>query len=376
MATDGVFVFAGGGTGGHLFPGIAVATALRRLRPDAGVLFLCTPRGLDAELLAPAGFEHLPQRVRPLPRQPWNWPGFLYHWYAAVADAARVIRGRRVSAVLGLGGYAAGPAVVAARRAGVPTAILNPDAIPGRANLRLARDADLVVAQWECSKRCFPPGTDCRALGCPIRVEFAELPAQHARARLGLDPQRPTLVVTGASQGARTVNQAMSAVWPELRADYPDWQLLHLSGATDEAATRDAYARCGAPATVVAFTHEMHVALSAADLVVSRAGASTLAELTLLGRPSVLLPYPYHKDRHQHANGQVLADAGAAVLLEDRKDADLNRDPLRAALAPLMGDPARRERMAQAARTLARPDAAARVADWLSQHAPSTARSA
>ncbi len=369
MATDGAFIFAGGGTGGHLFPGIAVAAALRGILPGAPVLFLCTTRALDATLLDPTGFERMAQSVRPFPAAPWEWPAFAFHWYASVRRAARVLRQRRAAAVLGLGGYAAGPAVVAARESGVPAAILNPDAIPGRANLRLARCAELVVAQWDGSQQYFPPGTHVRALGCPIRVGFDELDAGVARARLGLDPHRPVLVVTGASQGARTINQAMNAVWPELRAAFPDWQLLHLSGSADEHVTRAAYAAAGAPATVLAFTHDMHVALSAAELVVSRAGASTLAELTRLGRPAVLLPYPYHRDRHQHANAQVLADAGAAVLLEDRKDAALNREPLRSALVSILGDPARMRRMADAARALARPDAAVQVARWLVERA-------
>lgn len=374
MATDGVFFFAGGGTGGHLFPGIAVATMLRRRRPNAKMVFLCTGRALDAELLGPTGFERIAQSVRPLPGAPWGWAGFLFHWYRSVARATKLIRERGAQAVLGLGGYAAGPAVVAAHRLGVPTAILNPDAIPGRANLRLGRCAELVVAQWECSRRFFSSDTECRALGCPIRAEFTAVESSQARRHFGLDAARPTLVVTGASQGARTVNQAVTAVWPALHGVFPEWQILHLSGAADEQATRAAYAAAGAPATVAAFTHEMHVALSAADVVVSRAGASTLAELSLLGKPSVLLPYPYHKDRHQHANAQVLVEAGAARVLEDRRDPALNRGPLLGVLREIMSDEDLRGRMASGARTLARPNAAADVAVWLEARASDRAR--
>jgi UDP-N-acetylglucosamine--N-acetylmuramyl-(pentapeptide) pyrophosphoryl-undecaprenol N-acetylglucosamine transferase len=172
------------------------------------------------------------------------------------------------------------------------------------------------------------------------------------------------LLVTGASQGARTVNRVMQRVWPEFAGRHPEWQLLHLSGPLDEEETRRAYADAGAVAHVLAFTHEMWLALAAADAVVSRAGASTLAELTALGLPAVLLPYPYHRDRHQHANARVLVDAGAAVMVEDRLEPELNRGPVTEALER-MADPAVRERMAGASRGLGRSDAAERVAEWM-----------
>ncbi len=433
------FLFAGGGTGGHLFPGIAVAHALREIEPDAEILFLTTSRPLDAELLDPTPFERIPQTVRPLPSpaKPWRWPGFLLHWRKSVAQAAAIIRERRPAGVLGLGGYAAGPAVVAGRRLGVRTAILNPDAIPGHANRRLARYADVVVLQWDVSRRHFPPDVRCETLGCPIRETFAAvlpsghggplhstlpsghggplhstLPSGHggplhskgkapsgaglraresesgsgagitasestsdvadvdpivrsARAHFGLRVDRPVLLVTGASQGARTVNQAMQAVWPALAREHPDWQLLHLTGSADEAPARSAYESAGAAATVLAFTHDMHLALAAADVVVSRAGASTLAELTALGKPSILLPYPYHRDRHQHANGQVLVDAGAAIMLEDLRDPAANRGPLSVALRRLLGDAVARNEMRVKAAAIGKPGAARAVAQLL-----------
>jgi UDP-N-acetylglucosamine--N-acetylmuramyl-(pentapeptide) pyrophosphoryl-undecaprenol N-acetylglucosamine transferase len=266
--------------------------------------------------------------------------------------------------VLGLGGYAAGPAVVAARSLGIRTAILNPDAIPGRANRYLAKCADVVVLQWEQSQRHFPPNTDCRAFGCPIRKEFVTAERAEGCRQFELDPNRPTLLVTGASQGARTINRAMCHVWPEFVAQHADWQLLHLSGPRDEQESRAAYAAADVPAHVLPFTHEMHLALAAADIVVSRAGASTLAELTVLGKPSILLPYPYHRDRHQHANAQVLVDAGAAIVLEDQLDPAANAGPLLEALSRL-ADAGVREPMARAARGLARPNAAHDVAKWL-----------
>ena len=158
----------------------------------------------------------------------------------------------------------------------------------------------------------------------------------------------------------------MARVWPRFVAQHPEWQLLHLTGKADEQTVSNAYESAGAAAVVLDFTHEMAAALAAADVVVSRAGASTLAELTALGKPSVLLPYPYHRDRHQHANARVLVDGRAAIMLEDQRDAQANEGPLLDALERL-ADPQRREAMAVAAKRIALPNAATAVARWLAQ---------
>lgn len=358
------YVFAGGGTGGHLYPGLAVAAAVREREPDARITFLTTMRPLDKELLGQTDFAQIEQLVQPLTTNPFRFPAFWWSWRRSVRAARAFLNERRPRAVLGLGGYAAGPPVVAARALGIRTAILNQDALPGRANRYLACHADLVVLQWEASRAHFPEDTNCEMLGCPIRREFVGASREKGRARFGLDPKRPLLVVTGASQGARTVNRVMQRVWPEFAARHPEWQLLHLSGPLDEDETRAAYADAGVEAKVLAFTHEMWLALAGADAVVSRAGASTLAELTTLGLPAVLLPYPYHRDRHQHANARVLVDAGAALLVEDQLEPQLNRGPVLAALERL-ADSGTRESMARAARELGRTDAAERVSAWM-----------
>lgn len=357
------YIFAGGGTGGHLFPGIAVASELRRRRPDAVITFLTTTRDLDATLLSQADFAQITQPVRPFTVHPLRMPGFWINWRRAVRAATDLMKDSRPDAVLGLGGYAAGPAVVAARSLGVRTAILNPDAVPGIANRYLARYADVVVLQWDVSREHFSSRVECRTLGCPIREMFLNADRAAGRRAFGLDPDRPVLLVTGASQGARTVNRVMQRVWPEFVAEHGEWQLLHLSGPLDEEETKEAYRNIGG-VVVRAFVHEMWLALAAADAVVSRAGASTLAELTALGLPSVLLPYPYHRDKHQHANANVLVDAGAAMLVDDLIDTERNRGPVLAALRRL-ADQETRESMAAAARTLARPTAAADVAKWM-----------
>jgi UDP-N-acetylglucosamine--N-acetylmuramyl-(pentapeptide) pyrophosphoryl-undecaprenol N-acetylglucosamine transferase len=362
--SSGHYVLAGGGTGGHLFPGLAVADALRRREPDAAITFFTTCRLLDRELLGRTEYGQVEQPVRPLTLKPWRWPAFWWAWSRSLAAAEAFLREKQVCAVLGLGGYAAGPPVVAARGLGIRTAILNPDAIPGRANRYLARRVDLVALQWDVSRRCFPAGANCRVLGCPIRAEFAAADRAASCRRFGLEAGRPTLLVTGASQGARSVNKTIQCVWPEFARGHPDWQLLHLTGQPDEQETRAAYAAARVPATVLAFTHEMPLALAAADVVVSRAGASTLAEIAALGKPAVLMPYPYHRDQHQRVNAQVLVDAGAAVLIDDQRSAAVNRGPLLAALERLAAADVRQS-MGAAAKGLGRVRAADELAAWL-----------
>lgn len=372
---DSNYFFAGGGTGGHLYPGLAVAAALRRVQPDARITFLTTNRKLDRELLSRVEYTQIEQSVQPFNQRPWRWPAFWLAWRTSVGTAKRLCHERQPRAVLGLGGYAAGPAVIAAKSLGIRTAILNPDAIPGRANRFLSKRADLVVQQWDVSARYFRAGVPCQTLGCPIRAEFGEAarsPAAFAelgRRQFGLAANRRVLLVTGASQGARSVNEAVQRVWPEFLRNHPEWQVLHLTGTADEAAARLVYEASGVPresVRVVGFTHEMWLAIVAADAVVSRAGASTLGELTALGKPSILLPYPFIRDKHQHVNAQVLVDSGAAILIDDQKDAELNAGPLMAALEE-MSKAATRDRMARAAKELARPDAADAVARWLTQ---------
>lgn len=362
------FVFAGGGTGGHLFPGLAVADALRALCPVAKITFLTTDRALDRDLLSKTEYRQIEQRVRPFTAAPVAFLRFAWAWYASRRDAAQRLREIRPSAVLGLGGYAAGPAVVEARRLGIRSAILNPDAIPGRANRVLARRCDLVVQQWDASTSHFPATAKVKTWGCPIRADFANAVStalnDDSWRRFGLEPRKRTLLVTGASQGARTINRAMHDVWPRFFRVNDDWQLLHLSGALDVDETRSAYEKAGVPAQVLAFTHEMAAAIAIADVVVSRAGASTLAELTTLGKPSILLPYPFHKDMHQTANARVLVDEGAAILVDDLRDPAANAGPLLAAMNHYAESQARAS-AAGAAKRLARPDAAQHVAQWL-----------
>lgn len=360
-----LIVLAGGGTGGHLCPAVAVAEELGRLAPEVDVEFHVTDRPIDRRILGDYDWTVVTQSVRPLSMRPWHWPAFWWQWRASVGRARDRMKRRRPTVVVGTGGYAAGPPIDAAHRLGIPTALLNPDLSPGRANRHLGSRVDAVFCQWEETAKSFPHVPLVLATGCPVRRAFLDVDRGKAREAFGLDPAKQTLLVTGASQGARTVNQAVVALLDDLSELADRWQVLHLTGQHDFDQVRKAYAERLESAVVLAFTDQMSMAIGAADLVVSRGGASTLAELTAVGRPSVLFPYPYHHDMHQAENAEVLSRADAAVALIDKIDPTANSEQLGPILRDLMGYPERLERMGAAAGKIGRPDAAATIARHL-----------
>ena len=368
MQKEPTILFAGGGTGGHLYPGISVALAMREKWPDAKCIFLCTTREIDSIILKPTGFEFIPQPIVPPVRTIAGLMKFWKSWRETKDLVKKVIREHKPAAAIGLGGYAAGVAVKIAALKKIPTAILNPDVIPGAANQYLMKYSSAVCCGFE-QTRAHVTGDKAgklRITGCPIRPEIRNLPDRSAATkRLGLEPKLLTLVITGASQGAQTVNEAILAVLPELRLQ--GWQILHLAGRDHALSVKQAYREGATPAAVIDFTPDMADVFAAADLVVSRSGASTCAELTACGVASILMPYPFHRDMHQRANAKVLADAGAAVLVDDEKDQKKNAAKLRPVLEPLLYDATRRQAMAKAARSIGRPDAAERVAEVIAQ---------
>lgn len=354
-------ILAGGGTGGHLYPGIAVAEALQAVLPHAKPLFLCTTREIDAVILKPAGFEFIPQPIVP-PRFA-DVLKFFLTWRETRALVADVLSDRKPAVVVGLGGYAAGTAVKMASRKKIPTAILNPDVIPGKANRYLMPHCRLICCQFEQSIPIIAPEhrAKVKVTGCPIRKDIGRLPPRaEAAVRLGIDPHLQTLVVTGASQGAVTVNDAMIALAPDLKLQ--GWQILHLAGQKHGEKVRAGYRAKNISVRVIDFTPAMADVWAVADLTVSRSGASSCAELTACGLPSVLMPYPFHEDLHQRANAKVLADAGAAVLMDDEKDATKNSQKLRPILESLLYDAPQRQKMSAAAKHLSHPNAAEAVA--------------
>lgn len=350
-------VFAGGGTGGHLFPAIAVAEALTESYPDLRITFFGTHRPIDARILGETNYELVQQTLPALSLRPWRWPGMLLGYSSATRACRARFTTDRPGVVVGTGGLGSVPALREAHRLGIPTALINPDVIPGKANRHLAPMADVVFVQWPEAGKHLPAGVELITTGCPTRAAFGSVSRIEALKRFGLDASRRTLLVTGASQGARTVNQAVLTNLDFL-AEQRDWQVLHLSGDADYDQVRQAYEQRSVGATVLPFTPHMAAALDCADLVITRGGASTLAEITAVGVASIIFPYPFHRDRHQEANGRCLVRDGAAAMVIDRIDPNTNGPALRELLERLMGDDQKRQAMADAARSVGRPDAA------------------
>jgi UDP-N-acetylglucosamine--N-acetylmuramyl-(pentapeptide) pyrophosphoryl-undecaprenol N-acetylglucosamine transferase len=373
MPEPTTILLAGGGTGGHLYPGIAVAEALRELAPHVKPIFLCTEREIDRVILSPTGFEFIPQPIVPWKKSISGTLRFARHFGETWDLVRKVLKEHKPAAVLGLGGYAAGLAVKLAARKKIPTALLNPDVIPGEANRLLIKQAAAVCCQFQQTAEHVDPAQHCKlkVTGCPIRSQIRHLPPRESAAgRLSLDPMLNTLVVTGASLGAQTINEAVLTMLGGVTLR--GWQILHLSGRDHAGAVRAGYRELHVPAVVIDFTPAMADIWSIADLAISRSGASSCAELTACGVPSILFPYPFHRDFHQRANAGVLADGGAAILLDDEKDAKKNAAKLRPAVESLLYDVTRRRNMSEAARKLGKPEAADNVARLVSDMAGGT----
>ena len=351
-----VVAFAGGGSGGHLYPALSVARAMQDAYPGLRIVFLTSQRAIDARVLEGEDVRWVAQPIRPLRAQPWTWPGIGSSWRQSTLLCRSVFEELRPAVVFASGGFASVPAVGVARKMGIPIALFNPDAIPGRASRYLANKADRIFVQWATTAEHFRCSTPVRVTGCPVRADFFTASRELGLRSFGLDASKRTLLVTGASQGARAVNDMILAAHGELGA-ISGWQILHLTGERDYERVAAAHNANGLTGRVLAYTDQMPAALAVADLVVARAGASSLAELTAAGRASILVPYPHHRDRHQTANAEQLAHANAARIVEETGTASDDSTFVRV-LFGLMDDQAQREQMGRAAARLGKPDAA------------------
>src|SRR5262245_35430555 len=346
-------LIAAGGTGGHLFPGLAVADELKRRDSALRVVFAGTPRGLETRLVPRAGYELELLPVLPLNAVgPWRMARGLGALPGALVRALALVRRLRPAAVLGVGGYAGGPVCLAAALCGVRTVILEPNARPGFTNRVLRPLVSQAACAYEEARRAF--GARGVLTGNPVRGGFASLPRKDHRPPL-------TLLAFGGSQGSRVLNEALLAALPLLPG--PDeLRIVHQTGDAMRAAVAAGYAAAGRPAEVAAFLDDMEARFSSADLVLSRSGATTCAELTAAGKAALLVPFARAADDHQRLNARALAAAGAAQMLEER---ELSGARLAQAVTELVAHPERLAAMEDAARGLGRADAAARVADLL-----------
>lgn len=362
-AQERAFLFAGGGTGGHLFPALAVHEQLRERLGDVHALYLCSNRAIDREILEREGVEFLQTGAAPFGVRPRRLVRFVTSWGPTVREGRAAISGLKAAHdrvdVIAAGGFVAAPIVQAARAERVPVTMLNLDAIPGKANRWIGRHATRVFTTAHVEKQAWdeiPPIVRASAR--------STLPVGEARSAFGLDADKRTLLVTGGSQGARSINELLAAYARAPSHPLEGWQVIHQAGRVDLDPIRESYAKAGVRAHVVEFIPNIGEAWRAADCAISRAGAGSVAEAWANQVPCLFMPYPYHRDHHQMRNAMPLRQAGGAIIETDHADAGRNLSSMRSSLSSILDEPSV-SRMKAALEELGPADGAARVADAL-----------
>jgi UDP-N-acetylglucosamine--N-acetylmuramyl-(pentapeptide) pyrophosphoryl-undecaprenol N-acetylglucosamine transferase len=343
-------ILAGGGTGGHVIPALAIAQELQK-QYGAEVLFIGTARGIENRLVPSAGFPLRLVEVGALNRVSLATRlKTLFDLPSAVWESRRILSEFRADVVIGVGGYASGPAMLAAVLSRISTLAFEPNVVPGFANRVIGRAVSAAAVHFPETARYF---RNPEVTGVPVRQAFFEI------AGKSVNNPKPTLLVFGGSQGAHAINQVLIDSVDALRARVPEIHVVHQTGERDYNDAQAAYARLGGSVEVHRFIDDMPAFFARADLLACRSGASTVAEITAAGKPAVFVPFPRAADDHQKRNAEALERAGAAVMLEE---ASLDRENLVETVGSLLGDKARLEQMGEAAHKLSHPNAARDIA--------------
>ena len=344
----GALVFAGGGTGGHLFPGLAMAAEFERRSPGVAIHFIGSGRGLEAKVLQDKGYGCLKIPSAGLTdKKGLGKVRAAFRTFRGVFRSFFLLLKIKPALVIGLGGYSSGPVGLAARLLGIPLALQEQNVAPGLTNRLLGRWARLILCSWEQTAAHFR-ADQVRLVGNPVRPEFLDCTRPVGEGE-------PHILITGGSQGAHKLNETAPEAFAALSRFRDRIRVTHQTGERDEESVAERYRQLGIAGLVSAFIPDMAKAMCDADLVVSRAGATSLAELAVLGRGTVLVPYPFASHGHQEQNARVWEEAGAGrVVLES----ELTADRLASILEELLSEPGKIRRMAEIARSLGRPHAA------------------
>jgi UDP-N-acetylglucosamine--N-acetylmuramyl-(pentapeptide) pyrophosphoryl-undecaprenol N-acetylglucosamine transferase len=348
-------VIAGGGTGGHVIPALAIAQQLKK-QFAAEVLFIGTARGIETRLVPQAGFPLELIKVGALKNVSLlTRAKTMFDLPRALWASGRMLSGFDPDVVIGVGGYASGPAMLAAIRRRIPTLAFEPNVVPGFANRLVAHWVSAAAVHFEETCEYFH---NCRVTGVPVRQAFFEMPPNLLLSR------RPTLLVFGGSQGARAINQAMIESLGGLKQRIPGIHIIHQTGQRDYDNVLSAYQRSGISGEVHKFIDDMPGTFARADLLVCRSGASTVGEITAAGKPAIFVPFPHAADDHQNVNARALERAGAAVVVEE---SNLGAAYLVDTIFALLADPNRLQSMSAAAKSLAHPKALEEIAAMVKQ---------
>jgi len=360
------FLFAGGGTGGHVYPAIALAEQIVKLEPGAKIHFLCSTRSIDVRILSKTDFEYTQLPAKGFSAQPGRLIGFFPSFFKSCRIAKQMLAESDKAVVIGLGGFVSAPVCWAAHRRKVAIVLLNVDVLPGRANRIIARWADEIFVQFEETAQYFKKSRAAiSAVGCPLRSGFANPEPDRATERLGLDANKKILLITGASSGSENINDAVCSLLEKL-GDFADgWQVVHLTGVSNYEEVKSKYLGTKIGYKVVNYWDDMPNLLAAADLVIGRSGAVSVAEYASALVPSICVPYPYHKDRHQYLNAGKLVEAGAGIIVDDLPERKDTAGWLWEELQELMKDEKKLKKMKEACRAIANLQAASKIAEKL-----------
>lgn len=361
-------VFAGGGTGGHFLVGLSVAEEVKTQFPDSKILFFVTGKELETRCVAKGGFDALPLNVSPTMScrhgvmNLLSTPRAVFGHFKGVLRSLKTIKQFDPDIVIGLGGYSSVPPLVAALLLGVPYVLLEQNVVPGKANRLMARWAEGVYCHWERSLEWFGKANVFEVTGTPIRKNILDMDREGAAKALKLSPSKKTLLVMGGSQGARSINEVIIRCLPELEKHSSELQIIHCTGESDYERVKASYGKRGINALVSGFLDNMGAAYALADLIICRAGATTIAEVTAIGIPAVFIPYPYASENHQYWNARAIAEKGGGIIIEE---AELSHQRLLKVMSEFLEDNEKRSKMKNISKCLGKPDATAVIANLI-----------
>ena len=364
--TKQYFLFAGGGTGGHIYPAVAVAEKLRQIRPDAKIHFFCSNRPIDSQILSKANFEFTRLPAEGFSIRPTAFLKFIKTFFESVKIAEEKIERNDNTVIVGIGGFAAAPVCYAGHKKGIPVKLINVDIIPGKANKLMAKWANEIFVQFEETAAYLKRHKHkIKVVGCPLRSSFDKANPQRGIEQLGLDKNKKILLITGASSGSQNINNTICSLLGFLEKFADKWQIVHLTGVANYEEVKNKYSNAKIKNKIISYYDEMADLLAAADLVIGRSGAVSVAEYAAAGTPSICMPYPFHKDMHQYLNAGKLVEAGAAIIVDDLRDAKDSADWLKDELETLLQDDSQLSEMKQNCKNIARKDAARVIAEKL-----------
>ena len=360
-------LFATGGTGGHINPALAVAGYIRENYPKAEILFVGTADRMEAQLVPTAGYDFKTIEIQGFSRE-LNFEGLKHNiktvnlLFKSEGQAKKIIEDFKPDVVIGFGGYVSGPVLSVAARMGIPTAVHEQNAFPGVTNKNLAKKVDVVMLTAPEAEKLLKPKNPCVVTGLPIRGEIISANKEFARAEMKLD-SRPLILSMGGSLGARAINEAVKYLILH-RFEKKDCYYLHATGKAGASMIddigKDVDLNANPQIMLREYINDMDRCLAAADLVVCRAGASSLSEIQALGKPSILVPYPYAAENHQYYNAKTMSDRDAAILIEEK---DFTGERLLSEVEKLLSKPERLEKMGENAKAMAILDASQRITE-------------